>query len=860
MGLQKYHAKRRFNQTPEPRGRQKSVRGPLHFVVQKHDATRLHYDFRLELDGVLKSWAVPKGPSLNPEDRRLAMMVEDHPYDYRTFEGIIPEGNYGAGAVMVWDEGVYHAPGTTDRRETERRIREGLVNGRLSFVLEGQKLHGEFSLVRLKRGAENAWLLLKKRDEWATDRDVAAENLSVSSGRSLDEIAGDRTARATKGKSGVWTAPKHKRAKIKVAGAPRAPMPRQVRPMLATLVDEPFDRAGWLFELKWDGYRAVAEVSRDGVAFYSRNHKSFEQRFAPIVESLRGLGHEAVLDGEVVVLDDGGRSRFQLLQNYQKTGEGRLRYCVFDLLHLDGQDLRRLPLRRRQGLLAKVVHGLPGVLVSEHIEDRGVAFFEAAAARGLEGIIAKDGDSPYREGMRGPEWLKIKTHQRQEAVIGGFTEPRGSRKSLGALVLGVYEGKSLVYIGHTGGGLDTRALADLRSRLEPLVQRKCPFPNRPATNAPVHWVEPRLVCEVSFQEWTQDGVMRQPIFVGLREDKPARMVRREEPKRIDEEGLNGHVPQTSASKAPSGPSVPLAPKQRSSRKRSGAEPPLTHLDKVYWPKEGYTKGDLIAYYREISPVILPYLRDRPLSLHRHPNGIEGQSFFQKDVSKQPPPPEVKTVTVKHDSGHIRYALCQDEYTLLYLANLGCIEMNPWNARVGSLENPDYLVIDLDPEAAPFARVVEAAIAVHRLLDRAGAHSVCKTSGKRGLHIFVPLAARYDHDQVRQFAEIVANLVHRQLPKATSVVRSPALRQGRVYLDFLQNRRGQTLAAPYSVRPYPGATVSTPLRWREVRKSLDPSRFTIRTLMRRLDQVGDLWRPVLEGGIDLADCLARLQKL
>lgn len=867
MSLAKYHAKRHFDRTPEPRGRRASGRGALRFVVQKHAASRLHYDFRLELDGTLKSWAVPKGPSLNPADKRLAMMVEDHPLDYRTFEGIIPEGNYGAGTVIVWDEGTYSARETADRAEGERLLREGLRKGHLRIVLNGEKLKGEFSLLQLKRGEDNAWLLVKGRDEWASDKDVTAQDRSVSSGRTLDDIAAKRKGvRVWKSNRPAKATPRQKVAPapaIELNGAPKGPAPRNVKPMLASLVDEPFDRAGWIFELKWDGYRAVAEVDGRGVRLYSRNHKSFKQRFAPIVESLRKLGHRAVLDGEIVVLDDRGRSHFQLLQNYQKTGRGSLHYYVFDLLHLDGRDLRGLPLLRRKELLAEVIRGVANVHLSEHVEEQGVAFFKAAEAQGLEGIIAKDAESVYREGVRSHAWLKIKTHRRQEAVIGGFTEPRRSRKHLGALVLGIYEGKDLVYIGHTGGGLDTKGLADMRARLEPLVQRQCPFTKKPKANAPVHWVEPKLVCEVTFQEWTGDGRMRIPIFVGLREDKPAHSVRRERAEEVGEALEKEEKEKKPARRARSirAGSVSDGRKARTVAHASGSDGPvLTNLDKVYWPDDGYTKGDLINYYREIAPVILPYLRDRPESLHRHPNGIDRDSFFQKDVSKTPPPEWVETVPISSESdGEVKtYIVCQNEPTLLYLANLGCIEINPWNSRIESQDNPDYLIIDLDPEAVSYDRVIEAAIAVRKLLEKAGAECYCKTSGKRGLHIFVPLGAKYDYDQARQFGEIIANLVNGQLPDSTSVVRSPAKRQGRVYLDFLQNRRGQTLAAPYSVRPYRGATVSTPLKWSEVRKRLDPTKFTIRTMPKRIDKIGDLWKPVLGRGIDLEACLGRLE--
>lgn len=839
MGLLTYRRKRKFTDTPEPRGKSERAAGALRFVVQKHDASRLHYDFRLELGGVMKSWAVPKGPSLNPRDRRLAVMVEDHPLDYRTFEGTIPAGNYGAGTVMVWDEGTYHAVGADDRRATERQIQKGLEEGHLKFVLQGEKLRGAFALVRIKKGDAKSWLLMKAADEFATQEDVTAQDRSVITRRSMDEIA-RRVSRPARGESRHET-------NVPEPRDPDAAMPRKVKPMLATLVDQPFDREGWVFEPKWDGYRAIAEIRGKHVKLYSRNQKSFEAKFVPIVRALEEFGHDAVLDGEIVVVDDQGRSQFQLLQNYARHGTGRLLYYVFDILYLDGRDLRALPLVRRKEILATVVGNEGLVRPGEHVEGHGIALFEAARAHGLEGIIAKDGQSVYAEGARGRDWLKIKTHKRQEAVIAGFTEPRGSRKALGALILGVYEGDDLVYIGHTGGGLDGKGLADARARLEPLVRRACPFRTRPRANAPVHWVEPKLVCEITFQEWTESGIARQPIFVGFREDKAASEVHRE---------LSGPIPEVKPSKAK--PSKARSSGAKPARRaRSGLA--LTNEEKVYWPDEGYTKGDLIAYYRRVAPVILPYLRDRPQSLHRHPDGITGESFFQKDVGRRPPPDWVETARIDSESngGSIEYIVCQDENTLLYLANLGCIELNPWNSRVGSLDNPDYLAIDLDPEAIPFARVVDAALAVRRVLDGAGAECLCKTSGKSGLHIYVPLGAHYPYDQAKPFAEIVANLVHGLLPDSTSVVRSPARRQHRVYLDFLQNRRGQTLAAPYCVRPEPGATVSTPLKWSEVKRGLDPARFTIRSVPARIDKVGDLWAPVLGAGINLADCLDRL---
>jgi bifunctional non-homologous end joining protein LigD len=621
--------------------------------------------------------------------------------------------------------------------------------------------------------------------------------------------------------------------------------PHFVKPMLATTVDDAFDRDGWLFEVKWDGYRAIAEIKKGQVRLYTRNQKSLNEAYAPIVRSLEKLEHDAIIDGEIVVLDDGGKSHFQLLQNYLKTRRGALVYYVFDLISLDGKDLRKEPLRRRKQLLQKLVARLPNVRFSEHVETHGKAFFDSAGKHGLEGILAKNADSPYREGIRGRDWLKIKTHRRQEAVIGGYTEPRGSRKSLGALVLGVYEGDELVYVGHTGTGFDTRTLADVHARLTPLEQPTSPFTRRPKTNAPVHWVKPALVCEVRFQEWSDDGLMRMPVFLGLREDKEPKTVRREKERPVQEV-------------------VDMKPERSNSATNTTADSAptvkLTNLNKVYWPDEGYTKGDLIEYYDSVADFILPYLKDRPQSLNRHPDGITRENFFQKDVSRTPPPPWVRTVSIH--SGHagrdIRFIVGDDRPTLLYLANLGCIELNPWHSRMQSLERPDYAVIDLDPEQIAFAEVVKAAIEVRKTLKKVGAPCFCKTSGKRGLHIYVPLGAKYDYEQAKSFAEIVANFVHARLPHTTSVIRQPARRQGRVYLDYLQNPRGQTLAVAYSVRPHRGATVSTPLKWSEVSRRLDPSRFTIRTVPKRLDKVGDLWEGVLGDGIDLGACLARLR--
>ncbi|MDO8588001.1 MAG: DNA ligase D [Armatimonadota bacterium] len=829
MSLKQYQEKRKFEETPEPAGAEQPSEGPLRFVVHKHKARRLHYDLRLEFGRALKSWAVPKGPSLNPGDKRLAVMVEDHPLDYRTFEGVIPADNYGAGPVMVWDEGEYDAPGAASREMAEQILTHGLEKGHLTFILKGKKLRGEFALVKFRSKEPNQWLLIKANDRFAGEQDILEEDRSVLTSRTMEEIAAESSAPAA--------------PDIDLSGAPPGPMPRDVKPMLATPMDDPFDKTGWLFEIKWDGYRAIAEIERGAVRLYSRHTLPLNDHYPEIVESLSRLGTDAVMDGEVVVLDEKGVPHFEMLQNYRGLRKGTLVYYVFDLLWLDGRDLRNLPLIRRKEILAAILPSLPHVRFADHVPDKGRAFFEMAAAKGLEGVLAKDGQSPYRTGMRGREWLKVKARQRREAVIGGFTEPRGGRQYLGALILGAYKDDELVYIGHTGGGSDDKVLAELRLRLDPLVREGPPFKNPPKRNAPAHWVEPRLVCEVEFAEWTDDGKMRQPIFLRLHEHKSARNARLEEVEKPRAPDPN-----------------PFAGKQEARVTANGRTLRLTNLNKIFWPREKYTKGDLIAYYRDVAGFILPHLRDRPQSLNRHPDGIEGPSFYQKDVKDAPEWAETVRIRTETEDREITYLLCQDEPTLIYMANLACIEMNPWLSRVESLEKPDYLVIDLDPEDAPFEWVVEAALRVREVLDSVGAPSFPKTSGASGMHIYVPLAAQYTYEQSRLFANIIADLVHCRLPDKTSVLRPPARRPGRVYVDYPQNRWGATLAAPYCVRPRPGAPVSTPLTWDEVKPDLDPAQFTIRTILPRLEKLGDIFEPTLGPGFDLGAGLQRLKEL
>lgn len=521
MGLKDYESKRAFEKTPEPKPALYPASDRLVFVVQKHAARALHYDLRLELGGVLKSWAVPRGPSLNPAVKRLAVMVEDHPLDYRDFEGVIPEGNYGAGSVIVWDRGFYRHPSDGDGKESERLLLEGLRKGDMKFVLDGEKLRGEFALVKTRKD-QKSWLLLKKKDRWATIEDILTENRSALSGRTLEAVSEADPKRSS---------PQEKVNRIRIReameredlkDAPVTPMPHNIKPMLATLTKEPFDHPDWIFEVKWDGYRAVAEIRDGEVSLYSRNRMSFNRKFSPIVDSLGKFGFDAVLDGEIVVVDEFGHPDFQMLQDYQKTGSGDLLYYVFDLLYLEGHDLTDLPLVGRKELLKKILPSTPKVKFSNHIEKEGVLFFRVVKEGGLEGIVAKHARSAYGIGRRSRQWLKVKTSLTQEGVIAGFTEPRGSRKHFGALVLGVFKGDELIFIGHTGSGFGAGMLREIRGKLDPLIRKACPFKVAPPTNTPVTWVKPELVCEVVFHGWTEEGLMRQPVFLRLREDKAPR--------------------------------------------------------------------------------------------------------------------------------------------------------------------------------------------------------------------------------------------------------------------------------------------------------------------------------------------------
>ncbi|HEX3568475.1 MAG TPA: DNA ligase D [Candidatus Saccharimonadales bacterium] len=866
MGLGKYFRKRTFSKTPEPNGTKHAAGGKkLAFVVQEHHASQLHYDFRLEMDGVLKSWAVPKGPSLNPHDHHLAVQTEDHPFEYRKFEGVIPEGNYGAGNVIIWDEGWYEAR-KGDLNEGEKTLLKELKKGHITFVLHGKKLKGEFALIKMQHASDqDAWLLVKKDDEFATTTDVKTQDESVKSHKKVDDLGGKMPD---------------------ISHTPKRTKPWQVKPMLCTLVDDPFSKEGWLFEIKWDGYRAIGAKHGSDVELYSRNHIDFAEKYPPVFEALHALKHDIIADGEIVVVDEDGKPHFEWLQDWRQSRHGSLQYQIFDLLWCDGHDLRGLPLRERKQILTYILPKSDVLRFSDDIETNGEGLFAEMQKRGMEGMVAKRADSTYQENVRGQNWLKMKTHLRQEVVIGGYTEPRGTRQYLGALIVGVYDHGAFVYVGHSGGGIADAQRKKLRGRLAKIERKSSPFEVEPKPNAPVHWVRPELVCEMSFSEWTKEGYMRQPKYEGLRPDKKPQDVHRERAaKRMGvlsaasphqnsrtsahSAGMPQQLPPHSVganqSGVTSGGAAPLRPQlARTKMGRTARQDPHpslpdlpfepTHLDKIFFPKHKYTKGDIFNYYTSVAEFMLPYLKDRPCSLNRMPGGINGESFFQKNNEHLPDWVPYADIFSDSNNGNLRWIVGKDLNTLLYMVQLGCVEINPWNSRVGHLENPDWIVIDLDPEGISFEHVIEVARTVHEVCDEWSIPAVPKTSGKTGIHIFIPLHAKYTYEQGKNLAHLIALEVNKHQPKITSVERMPEKRRHKIYLDFLQNREGQTLAAPYSLRPTPDATVAMPLHWDEVKTGLKPTDFTIENALKRLKRTGDLWKPILDKGIDLAKIL------
>lgn len=871
MGLHTYQQKRNFRVTPEPRGKVAHSKSKLTFVVQRHKASHLHYDFRLEVDGVLKSWAVPKGPSMNPGDKRLAMMVEDHPYSYRTFSGIIPEGNYGAGIVEIWDEGTYSDVDNSGKSDAEKSIRAGLKKGNLKFRLYGKKLRGEFALVRMPRGGDNTWLLIKHKDEYATNKEYNSESETPKNSPINKWLAANPQTRNSRGAKKKTAAPRKstagavkkkapadqeapvvKRRKVRALPGETRKLSNYIAPMLAREADEPFSDPDWIYEMKWDGYRAIAEVNNSKVKLYSRNGNTFDASYPVIVDVLKQLKINAVLDGEIVVIDENGRSDFQKLQFYQSDSNVHLEYRVFDVLSINGKDLTRLPLTERKEKLRRLLKRSDIVKYSDHITENGKAFFLAAKQQKLEGIIAKKADSLYHIGKRSSEWLKIKNTKTEDVIIAGFTQPTGSRQHFGALILAVRDGDKLKYTGHTGTGFSTEGLHELYAKLRPLITKKSPFEEVIKTNTPVTWVKPVLVAEVKFTERTREGSLRHPVFLRLRDDKKSKDITMRAAQPV-------HTGTTAKRTRQSKPAAEDATKEKDisfGKKKVH----VTNLSKVFWPDEGLTKGDVINYYLSISKYILPFLKNRPQSLKRNPNGIRDAGFYHKDAGDEAPD-FVKSVKIYSESTNkdIDYILCNDQATLTYLNNLGCIEINPWHSAVPKLDKPDYVVIDIDPsEENTFNEVIEAAQVIHSILKQGGAAGYCKTSGATGLHIYIPTGKKYTYDQLKDFAHILCILAQEQLPDTTTLERNLKKRGSKmIYLDHLQNRRGQTISSVYSLRPKEGAPVSMPLKWTEVKPGLTPQDFNIHNALKRIEKYPDAFTEVLGAGIDLMKALKKL---
>jgi len=882
--LSEYSAKRAFDATPEPAPavREESS-GPLLFVVQQHSARRMHYDFRLECDGVLKSWAVPKGPSLDPADKRLAVLTEDHPFGYASFEGVIPPGQYGAGEVIVWDCGVYSPDegGTwfDDRKEAERRAREGLEKGKLGFLLRGEKLKGSFALVRTRDAKQ--WLLIKHRDRFVSDADMTAQDRSVLSGVAVEEMKAVPVKRMPA-------------AQLVPSGA-LEPMPKKLLPMLAEIGDAPFRKPDWMWEPKLDGYRVLAFVEGGKVTLRSRRGLDLTAAFPRLAAQIGKQSSAMILDGEIVALDPGGKPSFNALQNRVQLKSAHdiaaadrdvpAVYFCFDLLHFGGIDLRKCPYRDRRRYLAQCL--LPSPLVQlVHATEDAQALQRVAIASGFEGIVGKKKDSRYEAGRRSAQWLKVKPTQSEEFLIGGFTKGKGAREPLGAILVGTREDGKLHYASHVGSGFDDRTLKTLKERLQKLARKSCPFAEEPERNAPTTWVEPEVVAEVKFHSWTGDGRLRAPVFLRLREDlDPKTVTKKWAQTPFSEERKMGSVPIF--------PEIEDVVRQLASKKTTltlAVGPhriKLTNLDRVYWPEDralkqpALTKRDLLRYFAQVSPYILPHLADRPLTMIRMPEGIHGQRFFQKHWD-QARPAFARTITVysgSKDESH-DYLLCNDLATLLWLAQSGTLEFHVWHSRAktgedaatdatdyaSSLESleasvlnyPDYIVFDIDPyiysgkeakgaepelNTIAFEKGKEVAFHLRQLLQTMSLEPIVKTSGKTGLHVFVPIQRTIDFDTARAVTETIGRHLMRKHPKDITMEWSVPRRAGKIFMDYNMNVRGKTLNVAYSPRGAAGAPVSLPLEWEEL-AGAHPLDFRITNVIERLAQTGDRWREAL----------------
>jgi bifunctional non-homologous end joining protein LigD len=828
MGLDEYHRKRDFESTREPRGKVVRRRGKaLQYVIQKHAARNLHYDFRLELDGVLKSWAVPKGPSLVPTERRMAAQVEDHPLDYGGFEGVIPKGEYGGGSVVVWDRGTWEPVGDP---------RAGLAKGDITFTLNGEKLRGRWHLVRMRSRNGNrrkpAWLLIKGRDEESRETGstpiTESAPASVLSGRDTGDVArdADRVWSSERGEVDLTVDP---------SGAPRArraALPKTLEPQLATLVDAAPDGDEWIHELKLDGYRLLGRIERGKARLITRGGLDWTDRFSPLAAALAKLPLESALfDGEAVVLDDRGRTSFQALQEALSENRGAaLHLFLFDLLYLDGYDLRRTPLVERKALLARLLANTTSASplhYSDHVRGDGAAFFERACQSGVEGVVSKRADARYESG-RTRSWLKTKCTRRQELVVVGWSEPSGSRVGLGALLLGARDEEGVLrFAGKVGTGFDTKTLARLREQLGRIERTTSPVTGAPRARR-VHWVEPRLVAEIEFTEWTRDGKVRHPRFLGLREDKRAEEVRVER-------------------ELPARAIVEASPAKPSPAKKTGASatapPPivsevagvrLSTPDRVYFPENGVTKSELAQYYERMADRVLPGLVHRPLSLVRCPES-RAECFYQKHANRSIPK-IVPRVTVRKGEA---YAMITDLPSLIALVQVGVLEFHVWGARADRLDRPDLLIFDLDPDPSVSWRdLADTALVLRGVLEELGLIPFVRTTGGKGLHLVAPIERRSEWEDVKSFAEaITLQLVHAAPDRYTAEI-AKAKRRGKIYIDYLRNDRESTAIASWSARAREGAPVAATLFWDELESPERPV-WNVRNAPARLD-LTDPW--------------------
>jgi len=871
MGLTKYHEKRNFKLTSEPRGKvgARSTKKGLQFVIQKHDASRLHYDFRLEYDGVLKSWAVPKGPSLDPTRKALAVQVEDHPIDYGDFEGVIPAGEYGGGTVLLWDRGTW---------EPLSDAGEGLEAGKIHFILHGEKLHGEWALVRMHgRAGDDGknWLLFKVKDKYAGDGDILKKDKSVKTKRSLDQIAGDR--------DDVWSKDAKKTAKA--THAKKSAWPKDFSPQLAVLAEHPPQGGQWLHEIKFDGYRILAYVKSGNVELITRNGHDWTEKFQSLAKSLKNLKVDsAIVDGEAVVLDAEGRSDFQALQAMLKHKE-RVQpvYYAFDLPFCNGVDLRETPLIERKKMLEKILKDskLPkNIGYSDHVQTDGEAVQQKACGMGLEGIISKKADSPYVS-RRDPSWLKSKCDMRQEFVIIGYTDPQGGRKGFGSLLLGYYDAKKqLVYAGRVGTGFDDKMLGDMLKQLKAIDRKTAPTdvdpPAREKRHA--HWVEPKLVGEVRFTGWTRDGVLRHPAFIALRSDKKATAVARE--KAVDPEKVEKLTPSPGTPGEGGDEGSAAGPKKRGNSKEASSKSKLTsnrgrtltlpspgvpgegqsddsvagvhlsHPDKVFYADAGITKHDVAVYYEVAAKWMLPHVAERPLALVRCPNGTATKCFFQRNWTPTLPK-QVDKVDVSDGKKKETHVMVTDLPGVVALVQIGVLEIHTWNCHRGEIEHPDQLIFDLDPGPdIKFKQMVEAARLVRKSLTQLKLPAFLKTSGGKGLHITIPIVPDIDWDSAKSFCETIAKSLVQQSDLFVANMRKD-LRGGKVYIDYHRNGRTATAVAPYSTRAREGAPVSMPISWEELGKLPSANHFTVETAGRYLEKrKADPWKDFERSRVDL----------